>query len=366
LRQKRTVTGSTEFRLAVECCRSSFSAGDATTISLSLESVDWTRFLRLVRFHRIEGLAWNSLSKHNIPPQVSSGLADAARQIAARNLRATAECRRLLERFEAAATPLLFLKGLTIGALAYGSAAPKDAVDIDLLVDPSAIAASAAILRELGYRLVLPRESPADVVLHAWHRGRKESVWARDNPPAQIDLHTRPADNPCLIPAIAVQSPSQRVEIGAGAHLPTLADDQLFAYLAVHGASSAWFRLKWIADLAGLLHRRDAGEVERLYRCSQGLGAGRSAGQALLVADDLFGTLSQNPALRSELKSDSRTRLLYRAALRQLLRAPAEPTDQRFGTFTIHWTQFFLLPGLRYKATELRGQALRAIGSEGA
>jgi hypothetical protein len=354
------VTFTPELRLALDCCRRNFQGGTNEAI-VSPSPIDWPRFLRLVRFHRIEGLTWNALSDTNMPAGVRAELSDAASAIAAQNLRATAECRELLHAFDAAGVPLLFLKGLTLGALAHGNASLKAAIDIDLLIDPGDLGKAADLLRESGHALVTPRDSPADQVLHGWHRGWKESVWAKNSPPLQIDLHTRTADNPRLIPGIGVHSPRQWVEIADGVRLPTLADNELFAYLAVHGASSAWFRLKWIADFAALLHGRTADEIEGFYGQSQRLGAGRAAGQALLLADELFGTLRNNPDLRSKLSRDSATRKLCRAGLQLVTREPAEPTERRFGTFVIHWTQFLLLPGLGYRLSELSRQTKRLL-----
>jgi hypothetical protein len=354
------VTGSAEFKLAIECCRSSFrNLVDRGAVPTPVE-VDWARFLDLTRFHRIEGLAWNYLSakETGTPEEIRTTLSEAASGIAAQNLQANADCRTLLGAFEAAKVPLLFLKGLTLGALAYGNPSLKAAIDIDLLIDPANLDKAAELLRDSGYRLTAPAESPNDGILHAWHRGWKESVWAKDSPPLQIDLHTRTADNRRLIPGIDVHSPSQWVDVGGGIHLPTLANDALFAYLAVHGASSAWFRLKWIADFAGLVEGRSATEIDQLYRRSQQLGAGRAAGQALLLADALFGVLEPNPALRDELIRNRSTLRLYRAALRLLT---GEPSARRGGTMTIHWTQFLLLPGPGYKLSELWRQAKRLL-----
>ena len=112
----------------------------------------------------------------------------------------------------------------------------------------------------------------------------------------QVDLHVAAADNPMLIPGITAYSPTQEVDIGNGIRLKTLARDELVAYLAVHGASSLWFRLKWIADFAALVDGSSGMEFRRLYMRSQELGAGRAAGQALLLADRLFGTLDNCPA----------------------------------------------------------------------
>ena len=353
-----TAIESAEFKLAVECCRRCFRESAARDDSLASAEIDWDHFLRLVRFHRIEGLVWNALAGAQMPEPASQQLKTAASAIAAENLRSKTECRSLLERFERAKIPLLFLKGLTVGALAYGNPAIKSAIDIDLLVDHNNLNEAAELLRKSGYELVLPRN---EARLQPWHRRRKESVWAKPGTGQQIDLHTRTADNPRLIPSVTVKSNDQFVGIGDGVVLKTLADEQLFSYLAVHGASSAWFRLKWIADFAGLLHGRDPAEIERMYRRSQDLHAARAAGQALLLADALFATLSQSQGLLREIRSDRTTSRLFKAALRQLSGDPIEPTDRRFGTFRIHWTQFLLLPGVGYKWSELFGQLARAL-----
>jgi hypothetical protein len=355
------VTASSEFWLAVECCarcfrRSSAGSPPATT------KVDWHRFLELVGFHRIEGVAWNALSsdQSSLPDDVRSALSEAASAVAAQNLRSAAESRLLLSRFKAANVELLFLKGLPVGALAYGNPALKSAIDIDLLIDPADLQSAADLLRGAGYTLLAPNRSLHDRALHKWHRSWKESVWG--NSGIQIDLHTRTADSPRLIPDIGVWSPRQSVRINGKLELPTFADPELFAYLAVHGASSAWFRLKWTSEFAGFLHGKTVPELDELYRRSQDLGAGRAAGQALLLAHDLFGTLDGSPALADELRRDAGVVSLYRTALKLMTGDPVEPTDRRFGTLPIHRSQFRLLPGLNYKLSELSRQ-LGRIGA---
>jgi hypothetical protein len=177
-----------------------------------------------------------------------------------------------------------------------------------------------------------------------------------------VELHTRVADNGQLIPGITVHSPTQSVEVAPGITLPTLAGDELFAYLCVHGASSAWFRLKWVTDFAALLHPCPPAEIERLYGRSQQLGACRSAGQALLLADALYGTL-EGTGLRESLARGRATATLASAALRQLTgRAePIEPTSVTLGTWRIHWTQFLLCPGAGFKLREFSRQLQHAI-----
>lgn len=355
------VRTSNEFKLAVECCRWNFTDGSTATVAELTDGINWARFARIAQFHRIQGLAWAGVH----PAATSSGTSDSlgydAQVIAADNLRAAVASRTLLQAFEAACIPFVFLKGLTLGALSYDYPALKTAIDIDLLIDPNQLCEAAAVLRECGFKLRTPHDSVGDRVLLKWHRAWKESVWARVSPPLQLDLHTRLADNPRLIPGIDVHSPRQLVDIGNGIRLPTLATEELFAYLTVHGASSAWFRLKWISDFAGFIHHCAPANLESLYRRSQELGAGRAAGQALLLADELFGALESSPGLADELRSDHVTVRLFRTALRLLTVEPAEPTERRWGTLPIHRTQFALLPGLSYKLREISSQVRRRM-----
>jgi hypothetical protein len=348
-----------EFILALECCKWGFQASRGPLVVPA--GVDWPRFARSVAFHRIEGLAaaFLGVNETDAPPEIRLALTKAAERIAARNLEAAADCKALRESFEADGIPLLFLKGLPVGALAYCNPLIKTAIDVDLLIDPADLRPAARLLREQGYRLIAPRESTDGAVLATWHRDWKESVWLKSGSGLQVDLHTRASDNPRLIPAINVHAPRQMVDIGNGVHLPTFARGELFAYLAVHGASSAWFRLKWIADLAGFLQGLSGDEVEHLYRRSQALGAGRAAGQALLLADDLFGTLAPVSGLRQLLIKHPAIRRLYLTALDLLIREPREPTDTALGSLPIRWAQFLLLPGPSYKLSELAGQVNR-------
>jgi hypothetical protein len=329
-------------------------------------SLDWKRFLRLARFHRVQGLVWKSLSPlaESIPEHIGEALSNDVAGIAASNLVAAAQCAGLLPRFTASGVPVLFLKGLTLGALAYGTSTVKAAADIDLLIPPAMLDESIRLLQSLGYRALEPRDADPRR-LRRWHRLRKESLWAKQGAAVAIDLHTRASDTRRLIASIDNDSPQQLVDVGNGIALPTLADDELFAYLAVHGSWSMWFRLKWVADFAALVGPLAPAEIERRFRRSLELGAGRCGAVALLLADALFDSLSGNDALRDELRHDRAVRWLCRSALKQVAgrQEPVEPTAVRLGTARIHWSELFLVPGLSFKLSELARQGFVAAAN---
>jgi hypothetical protein len=344
-----------EFALAAACCRWPPSVERDAAVGRAAEGIDWPLFARVAKRHRVEALVWTALRRVKIemPSEISEALSNAASAIAAQNLELTAASVRLKRAFDAGGIPILFLKGISLGQLAFDDIGLKAGWDIDLLVDPRDLETAAAILGQEGYQLSLPfLPSFRPEYLAFWHSRAKESVW-RNARGVHVELHTRLADNRALIPNLDCSSPRQGVAV-LGHCLPTLRTEELFAYLCVHGASSSWFRLKWIADFAALISSCEASEIDRLYRTSQRLGAGRPAAQALLLASFLFGTkVSAN--LARELRSDRVNRWLFSGALQNLAgRSVATELDQlRLGTASIHLMQLGLLPGLTYKTSEV-------------
>ena len=342
-----------EFRLLVECCRHGFGGDNAHLIADLAKTVDWQKVATLSRRHRVQGLVWHALRDLDLPEVARADLSQGAAEVAEQNLRAAQLSKTLLEAFDEAGIPLLFVKGLTLSMLAYGDPLLKMGWDVDILVPPHSIEAAAAELEKLGFQLIIP--SPGAGTVAKWHKRRKESVW-RSPEGVHVELHTRLADSRDLIPSIDNGSKRQEVPIAPAIVLPTLGLADLVAYLCVHGASSAWFRLKWSADLAALLHPLPPSGVAELYDHARRAGAGRAADQALLLAGRLFG-IPIGLDLERRLGQDRISRWLAETALNQMLRAE-EPTKVFLGTIPIHLTQVFLQSGPPFKMRE----ATRQIG----
>jgi putative nucleotidyltransferase-like protein len=327
----------------------------------------WDIFERLVARHRVGGLVHDGLRRAGIAPpaDIAARLAAEARDIARQNLAFAAECARLQGLLEAAGTDFLFLKGVTLNRLAYDTLALKKAWDIDLLVDPADYQNAMNLIEGAGYRCTHPEGDPTREEILSWVERHKHSIWTNAAGTA-VELHNCLIDNPVLLPGLSVRSPRQRVEIAPGLVLPTLAKDELFAYLCAHGAAHAWSRLKWLADAAALIKDDDEAEIARLHRRSVELGGGRSAGQALLLCARLFET-QLPPALERALRGDLATRLLVRIALRMMVLGGLgkELDEMTFGTARIHLSYLLLGRGARYKLEQLR-RTLLGAPSEGA
>ena len=322
------------------------------------QGVDWHAFLRIVRRQRVEGLVHVALQHAAVdtPLDVASELAATSAVITRDNLLHAAASLRLQSSFAAAGIPILFVKGITLSILAYGTLNLKKARDIDVIVPVEALPTAFDLLRQAGYRLSSttdPVGGEAEVLAQL----SKETVW-QDDAGILLELHSGLVDNPMMLPGIGLNSPTQLVPIASGKTLPTLQKEELFSYLCVHGAAHAWSRLKWLADVAALLSREDEVEIERLYRRSIELGAGRSAAQGLLLCSRLLGTQLPKPLVR-ELEADFATRWLVRIAMRSMAGAHGtrELDETVLGTVPIHFSHFLLMPGGKYKLSELKRKA---------
>lgn len=354
-----------ELDLVVACCRWPPSpARDAAVRDAAQATIDWDFFGKVVARHRVEGLVHDGLRRAGVavPDEVASVLARAAAGIARRNLVFAAASMRFHRALEAAGVTSLFVKGVTLNMLAYASLVIKHGHDIDIVVEPGGHHAACTVAEGLGFRCISPGPGRSAEELGTWVGRYKHTIWT-DKAGVVVELHADLVDNPLLLGGVSVNSPRQPVAISAGISLPTLGGNALYAYLCVHGASHAWSRLKWIADLAALLKDSDAAEIERLHAAAENVGAGRASGQALLLCAHLFDT-RLGASLSARLRADRTIQALVRIALASMVRggAAVELGAQTFGTAPLHLSHFLLQRGWRYKIAELQ----RKLGSGGA
>lgn len=344
-----------EFVLAAACCRPPAEARN-TAVSAVVDCVDRAAFHRVLARHRVEGLAHEALVAAGVAPDPV--LRQTAGEIALEGLRLAAETGRLQLALDVAGVANLVLKGATLDVLAWGRIGLKRAWDIDLLVTPDDARRARHVLEGLGYDLRDPADS-SDMAFAAWVALAKESVFRHRQSGVVVELHWRLADAATLLPDISARSPAQCVRLSGGLVLRTLASDELFAYLCVHGASHAWSRLKWIADLGALLAREDDGGQIELYRRSLDLGAGNCSAAALQLCEALFGT-PPPAALIAEIRPNSKAGKLAALAMDALSHGGGEAEIDTRPLFKdrILLSHFLFADGWRFRLAEWRRQGV--------
>jgi hypothetical protein len=348
---------SPEILLVAACCRWPDSAARDEAVAMAARGADWEDVLRTARKHRVDALVNHALRGAGVdaPAPVMAELGRRAGAAARHNLTLAAEAVRLDAAL--AGVDHLFVKGTTLGLLAYGGHHLKSACDIDLLVARETIGEAGAILAGLGYRRAIPEPDLPDATVSRWLDHAKELLWVHPGTGTAVDLHCALTDSGPLLSGVGLASPRQLVPVTRGAALPTLTRDDLYAYLCLHGTYHGWQRLKWLADVAALAGE-DPAEIERLHRAAVRLGAGRCSAVALALAARLLGKALPD-ALRDELRADPIVSRLEALAVSRIGSLPDSGTEVGArDTLRLHASHLLLHDGWRQRLGVLRRKAV--------
>ena len=313
-----TAPADPELLLAAACCRWPPSpARDAAVRAAVAGGIDWDRFNRVVVRQRVQGLVDGGLKAAGVavPERVAAPLARQAKRIVHTDLVAAGDTAQLTEQIAAAGYPVLAVKGVVLGALAYGTVGVKHSKDIDLLILPEHIEPVLALLEEAGYRITQPAEEMSAKQRAVLPRYGKDVALVRTAPHLQVELHWRLFTNAALLPTLAASGPAQTVMLGTSLNAPTLAPADLYSYLVLHGAIDGWSRMKSLADVHALVATSGQALLPEWHDRAVALGAGAASEQAMLMMHDLF-ALPLPDELAMTIGKSRRVRMLVAGAYR--------------------------------------------------
>lgn len=257
-----------------------------------------------------------------IPAAALLGLREAARASGRRSLRLAGELLAIMDHFAARGVRVLAYKGPTLAVLAYRDLGLRPFRDLDILVDPSDVPVGRAVLEALGYRPGALDPPPGRS--RAFIDGASEHPYFRDGGDI-VELHWR-----LLAPCYAGQLPfaelwERRTTIPLGGRaMETLSREDLVLALCVHGASHAWERLEWIADVARLLQLNVEIDWSATVSRARRLGAAHMVGLGVRLATDLLGATT--PEVCAPLADAPAVRRLAAAVRHCLFRRPPTVT----------------------------------------
>lgn len=326
---------SAEMRFVSVCCIQARTVEQVASLIAAAAIVNWPRVAAISTRHRIDGLVYSALRECCIKPpgDYMALFARRARTVAFHGMTLAAETQHLCNLAEESGIPAVVLKGTPLALLAYGNVHTKHAKDIDLAVSPIDCERMRILLSRAGYRLM--------GVSHS-----KDEPWYHPDKRIQVELHTALVDHRSWLPGLTPGPGLARQWVGKGRGVPTLAYGDLFAYLCVHGSTHGWSRLKWLADLAGLVAHQTPDEIFSLYKHAREQGAEHQAAAALLLCSDLFGT-QLRPDHEAVLRRGILVRWLINNALQSYVgrNETVEMDDMPLSTVRIHLGQIVLIKG---------------------
>lgn len=333
---------------------------DAAVRAAARDVSDWPLFIRTVRRHRIEALAQAALAEAGIalPDDQAAILRRRTQSLTERNLAVAAETARLQGVLDAVAVGSLALKGSALAQMAYGGIGLKFSQDIDLAIAARHLDVAIEAFMRDGYRLVRPApDLDARERALVTNYGR-EVVLRHPLRLAEVELRWQLINSPSLLAGFGAHSAHQEVAIGGGLTLRTLCDENLFAYLCVHGGGHGWWRLQWLADLNAFVAAHDDPALQRFYRHALAVGAGPSARLALALCERLLGRGLPADIAR-DIRASPRCRLATAIAVDLIGGPDLTAQDRRFGTTRIAVMQFLLSANPQHYASEIRDLCFR-------
>jgi hypothetical protein len=323
--------------------------------------LDWPQFLRVAQRHWVLGLAHQGLTEARlaIPPDIRREIGARAAAMVRENLAMAAEALRLQRLFDEAQLPVLFVKGSSLAMLAFGNLGLSGSQDIDLLVPRETLPAATELVARAGYRRFDPPPGISDTQLRQLLSLRRDLGFVHQTTGLPIELHWRLFSNPHAMAEDSIMAASREVLLTDTMGLHTLGEEDLFAYLCMHGALHWWNRLKWLADVNALLASTPEDSIERLVRAAKIRGTGRAAAQALLLCRRLFKT-TLPVGLLPALGKNTTVRWLEATALSAMTAGQGEddPHERRFGTTRGSLSTFLLSQSWCYKLKELKLQMI--------
>ena len=248
-----------EDKLLLLCARTKVDAETrerVETIAGSPDKLDWDYVYQLARRHSILPLIYSQLSTEaeNIPADQLARFKNNYQANAARNLWLTAELCRILQSFEAAGIEVVPYKGPALAVYAYGNAALRRFVDLDILVRKADTLRAIELLAAEGFVCGAPwTNAQAALLLRTQHN----LSLSRDEGRLIVELHWELASSlfASSLQAEDVWGRLQTMRLSNIA-VKCLSSEDLLLSLCVHGAKHHWERLAWICDIAELVKRR--------------------------------------------------------------------------------------------------------------
>lgn len=342
---------SPEFRLLAAALRPSGQAEAPTAfMEASAGDLDWGLVLRLAERHRVvPGLAATvDRTGLDVPAPHGDRLRDGLALAAFHELALAGTTKRIVGGLTDAGIAVGVLKGVPLSLAIHGRLGLRISRDIDLIVAPDVVPRALEILEKEGFRPMTPVSNDR---LSTLIRHRKDIELIGHQSGHIVELHWRLFDNPHLMP-IRGASAFTSMPLPLDFSCLTLPGRTNLLYLANHGAQHAWSRLKWLADLAALLHPLGEQGREKLYGGTSIVEGRRSLGQALLLCADMFG-MALPPSVLHDVGRDWRLRWLHRQAIGML----AGSADQEieaipFGSTAKNLSHYLIRSGPRYLAAE--------------
>ncbi|ASS96099.1 nucleotidyltransferase family protein [Peribacillus simplex] len=259
---------------------------DNIQIPISMNEIDWGKFLHLALHHRVYSLIYSKLKKLDkewIPSYVIRILRQEYKENTFRMLLLTGEMEQISKLFTENKIPLLYLKGPVIAADLYGDISLRTSRDLDVLIPITDLKRVDELLLNFGYE----REKRASF-LNEWKYRDHHVTYIHPQKNIHLEIHWRLQRRPSMEPNFFELWERKRLSKLTTYPVYFLGEEDLFLFLISHGARHGWFRLRWLLDIDRNL--RKGINIEKINLLLKDYHNHNMLGQAIILASQLLDT----------------------------------------------------------------------------
>lgn len=267
--------------------------------------IDWDQFINLAKHHRVyPSLASKMvLMEESIPSKVKQTIKQLYQRNTLYMLYLSAEMENINKLFQTENINLLFLKGPLLGTDLYGDVSLRTSNDLDILIPIEQLDQAEDLLLQQGY----VKDEYFDTHFNDWKWRHHHLSFFHQEKGIKIEVHWRLNPGPGREPHFSELWEQRR----GNKETYTLAKEDLFYFLVLHGARHGWSRLRWLMDIFQMLKQEM--NWEEIYQVFKKYHQIHIAGQALILVSVLFN--SPLPKGTERFLQNKRSHLLAQKAI---------------------------------------------------
>ncbi|MES3629717.1 MAG: nucleotidyltransferase family protein [Longimonas sp.] len=223
--------------------------------------LDWEVVLSQARRHGVEAMLLQQVHDcGSFPDEARATLHAQSRMTAHFNMHRLHVLLQFLQRCDQAGCRVVSFKGAVLAQRYYGNLAFRRFADLDVLVAPHEVPQVKAILHDMGFESLRSQAGESQAL-----EAQIGIEMRRAADQVVVEIHTELINKTLAYPLYAdgVLARAVRTPIGTQS-IYTMAPDDLLLYLCAHGTKHHWARLKWVADVAHMLHHHPDLDAEAL------------------------------------------------------------------------------------------------------
>lgn len=274
-------------------------------------NIDWNEFLALTIHHRTFCNLYKKMEHVNktyIPKFVIQKLAYLYKNNIFKMLQLTAEMDNVNKKMKEQKINFLLLKGPALAKELYGDISLRTSSDLDILVPIEKLQEVEQLLQNEGYL----KHDYIRSVLNDWKWRHHHVTYFHPAKKVKLEIHWRLSPGPASEPSFNELWERKKVSELTHSPLYLLGNEDLFLFLASHGARHGWSRLRWSLDIYQILEKYDF-TFEKLIRISKKHRNTHLLGQSIRLTSELFTTQVVNDLL--EINNNKRSIKLAESAI---------------------------------------------------